>query len=145
LQDDFTTTTFASAQPAVARHLALFLFWFVVCVAAASYLVGGVALSTVLLRRSSDGRRRISVPTGNSWKQSGALSLPAVAVGLTLGYGGARWATALLASAAPQLGTPDLLCYPGLVAGACLGLVAGLAAGAPAALISRKKFSLANS
>jgi putative ABC transport system permease protein len=145
LQDDFTTTTFASAQPAVARHLALFLFWFVVCVAAASYLVGGVALSTVLLRRSSDGRRRISAPTGNSWKQSGALSLPAVAVGLTLGYGGARWATDLLASAAPQLGTPDLLCYPGIVAGACLGLVAGLAAGAPAALISRKKFSLANS
>jgi putative ABC transport system permease protein len=136
LQDDFTTTTFSSAQSAVAQHLVLLLFWFVLGVAVLGYLVGGAALGTVVLRRpAGDGRR----PGWRPWTQSGALSLPAVAGGLALGCAGAKSAADLLASAAPQLGPPDLLCVPGVLAAAALGLVTGLAAGAVAGLVARRR------
>jgi putative ABC transport system permease protein len=139
LQDDFTSTTFQSAQPAVARKLLLVLFWFALGVAVVALIVGSVGLSNLMLKAVDEGtheigiRRVVGASSPDILKKFLAESVMIGAICGLFGVGvGAVVAVAgqsVLASVAPQLGAPHLVSGASIATAFGLSLLIGLLAG----------------
>ena len=145
LQDDFTTTTFESAQPAIARKLIIALFWFAFFTALAALVVGCSGLLTLVLgeirgrnyrgeRNYETGIRKaigakktkiVKVILMNSTFFSTFFGTIGTGLGVALGWFG----EGILAGVAPQLGGPHLVSPDVVVVSLIIGPLAGLIAG----------------
>lgn len=132
LEDDFTMTTFQSAQPAVAKQVLSAMLWFALGVTALTLALGCIGLSVImhLIARNPElgFPEQIRAVTGHGREiagrsavaayrriilrrclpQSVVISVACGLVGLGLGIIAARVAQSVLTSVAPQFGTFEL-------------------------------------
>lgn len=140
LEDDFTMTTFQSAQPAVAEQLLLATLWFALGVTALALLLGCIGLSVIMLRAVTEHSREIAIRRAvgayrrnilrKFLTESTFIAVMCGLLGVSLGVAVARIAQSILAHVAPQFGTFRLPLEPAVAIAlgisVFLGVVAGL-------------------